>query len=69
MFGFLQNIGTTEVIIIGLILVFLFGAKKITELGKGAGETARELKNVKREIADTIEETKKDPDSKSEKEV
>ncbi|OGC92376.1 preprotein translocase [Candidatus Amesbacteria bacterium RIFCSPHIGHO2_02_FULL_47_9] len=39
-----QNLGTTELIIILVILLVLFGGKKLPELGKGFGEAVRELK-------------------------
>lgn len=42
----LQSIGGTEWIIIGLIVVLLFGGKKIPELFKGLGEAAREFKKT-----------------------
>ena len=54
-----QNIGTTELIIIGIVLVLLFGGKKIKELARGLGEGTKELRNVKKEITD--------PEIKSEK--
>ncbi len=64
--GFLSNIGTTELIIIALVLLFLFGGKKLTEMARGAGKTGRELKEVKREFQETLNETsdEKAPESK-----
>jgi len=47
MFG---NIGSTEIIIIGVVLVLLFGSKKIVELARGLGESSKELKKVKKEF-------------------
>ena len=46
MFG----LGPTELIIIAGILLFLFGAKKLPEIGKGLGGAIREFKKVKREL-------------------
>ena len=40
----LRNLGTTELLIILLILVFVFGGKKIPELFKGLGEAIREFR-------------------------
>lgn len=39
-----QNIGTVEIIIIALVLMILFGAKKIPEFAKGLGEAGTEFK-------------------------
>ena len=40
----LQSIGVTEWLIIALIVVLLFGGKKIPELFKGLAEAIREFK-------------------------
>ena len=45
----LSNIGTTEFIIIGLVLVLIFGSKKITEMAGQLGESTKELSKVKKE--------------------
>lgn len=50
MFNFIKNIGTPEIIVIGIIVLFLFGGKKIIELGRGLGESTSEIKKVKEEI-------------------
>ncbi|PIR44241.1 twin-arginine translocase TatA/TatE family subunit [Candidatus Wolfebacteria bacterium CG10_big_fil_rev_8_21_14_0_10_31_9] len=42
MFG----IGTKEIIIIAIVLVLLFGTKKIPELAKGIGEAIGHLKKA-----------------------
>lgn len=64
MFEFLKNIGPTELIIIGIILVVFFGSKKITELGKVGGETVKEVKKIKKEFGSAVEEIKKDDDTR-----
>ena len=51
---FLNNIGSTELIIVGVILLVLFGGKKLSELARGLGESGRELKNVKKEMTDAF---------------
>lgn len=51
-----SNIGTTEIIIIAVVLLLLFGAKKIVELARGMGETKKELKKVARELKTDPEE-------------
>ncbi|MDY6878732.1 MAG: twin-arginine translocase TatA/TatE family subunit [Thermodesulfobacteriota bacterium] len=45
MFG----LGLPEIIIIALIILFLFGAKRLPEIGKGLGGAIGEFKKAKRE--------------------
>lgn len=45
----LNNIGAPELVIIGLILIFLFGGKKIPEFIKGIGQTINEFKKGAKE--------------------
>ena len=45
----LSNIGTPELIIIALILVLLFGGKKIPEFMKGVGEAIKEFKKASKD--------------------
>jgi len=40
----IKGIGTTELVIIFVILLVLFGGKKLPELGKGLGDAIREFK-------------------------
>ena len=40
-----KNIGTTELIIIAVVLVLLFGSRKIPEFMKGIGEAIKEFRN------------------------
>jgi len=50
-------IGGPEIIIIGLLVVMLFGADKIPEIARGLGKGMRQLKDatndIKKEINDT----------------
>lgn len=45
----IKNIGTTELIIIALILILLFGGKKIPEFIKGVGEAVKEFKKASKD--------------------
>ncbi len=54
MFGFLKNIGPTELIILALIVVVFFGAKIATKLGKASGETYKEIKNIKKTFTEAV---------------
>ena len=51
MFG----LGPTELIIIAVIILILFGAKRLPDIGKGLGGAIREFKSVKKEISSTTE--------------
>lgn len=48
MFG----LGPWELILIGILLFLLFGAKRIPEIGKGLGGAVREFRSVKKEMRD-----------------
>lgn len=48
--------GGWEWIIIVLVVVLLFGAKKIPELAKGLGRGIREFKDATKEIKEEIDE-------------
>jgi len=41
-----SGIGTTEIIIIAIVLLVLFGGRKLPELGRGIGQSVRELKKA-----------------------
>ena len=45
----LQSIGVTEWLIIALIVVLLFGGKKIPELFKGLAQAIKEFKKASKE--------------------
>lgn len=51
-----KSLGTTEVLIIAVLLLLLFGGRKLPELGKGIGEAIHELK---RAFAEDSEDSKK----------
>jgi sec-independent protein translocase protein TatA len=39
-----KNIGSTELIIVFVIILVLFGGKKLPELGRGIGDAIREFR-------------------------
>ena len=45
-----------ELVVILLIIIVLFGAKKIPELARGMGRGNREFKDASKEIKDEIEQ-------------
>ena len=61
---FLGNLGAGEIIVIALIVLLLFGGKKIPELMKGLGKGVRSFKEVVYNIEKYIENTTADQDKK-----
>ncbi|MGK9477350.1 Sec-independent protein translocase subunit TatA/TatB [Melioribacter sp. OK-6-Me] len=51
MFG---NLGASEIILIVLAILILFGAKKIPEVAQGIGKGMREFKKAMREVEEDI---------------
>ena len=64
MLNFFKNLGPTEIIIIALILIVFFGAKIITKLGRVGGQTFKEVKNIKKNFSEAIDDDK--PNSETE---
>lgn len=64
---FLNNIGPIELIIIGVILLVLFGGKKLSELARGLGESGKELINAKREMQNAFNQTEDEKRKKTKK--
>jgi len=54
MFG----LGIQELVIIFVIIMVLFGAKKLPEMGKGLGKGIREFKNATNQLNDDDENEK-----------
>ncbi len=51
---FLGNIGTGEIILIALVILLLYGGKKIPELMKGIGKGVKSFKDGMHEIEKDI---------------
>jgi sec-independent protein translocase protein TatA len=60
------DIGATEIIIISVVLVLLFGTKKIPELARGVADTIKILRGEESDETDG-DKTKKSKKSKVEK--
>jgi sec-independent protein translocase protein TatA len=60
MFG-LFNLGGTEIILILLLVLILFGAKKLPELAKGLGQGIKEFKKATREVTDEVQNAVNEP--------
>lgn len=59
MLNFLKNIGPTEIFIIVMILVLLFGGRVITGLARTSGKTFKEIKGVKKTFTEAFDEDNK----------
>jgi len=60
--AFFGGLGGWEILLILLVLLIFFGAKKIPELARGLGKGIREFKDATKEIKDELEEgVKEDP--------
>ena len=57
------NLGSTEILIVVLVLVFLFGGKKLPDIAKELGNSGKELKKAKKEIEKAMYETLNDNQS------
>lgn len=60
MFGFIRNLGGPELLIILVVVMLLFGAKKVPELARSIGASAREFKKGAEEGADEDESRAED---------
>jgi len=58
------SVGASEVIIVALVVLLLFGGKKIPELMKGIGKGVKSFKDGMKGIEDDIKETNKEEDKK-----
>jgi sec-independent protein translocase protein TatA len=59
------NFGTTEILLIVLVILIFFGAKKIPELAQGLGKGIREFRKAAKEVSDDIDTDTKKIDTKS----
>ena len=56
----LFNLGTVEIIVIVLVILLLFGCKKIPELMKGVGKGVKSFKQGLNEVEDEIKKASDD---------
>jgi sec-independent protein translocase protein TatA len=52
----IMGMGTQELLLILLLVIILFGAKKIPDLARGLGRGIREFKDASKEIKNEINE-------------
>ena len=59
------NLGFQELLIIGVVILVMFGGRKIPEFMKGLGKGIRELNDAKNNVKKEIEDGIKEKDEKS----
>ena len=60
MFAFIRNIGGPEILIILVVVLLLFGAKKLPDLARSIGASAKEFKKGVEDGADEDEDQPED---------
>ena len=63
MFG----VSPTELLVVFLIVLILFGAKRIPEIARGLGQGIQEFKKAVRETQDTITHSIENEDTKNDR--
>ena len=59
------NLGFQELLIIGVVVLVMFGGRKIPEFMKGLGKGIREFNDAKNNVKKEIEEGIKEKDEKA----
>lgn len=54
------NVGFWEIVILALVVLLIFGGKKIPELMKGLGQGVKSFKEGIKEVEDEVKDVKKD---------
>ena len=52
--------GWQELLVLAVILMLMFGAKKMPQMARGLGESIREFKKIGKDIKETGNDVKKD---------
>lgn len=60
MLGLFGGLGPTEILVILLIVLLLFGAKRIPEVAQGLGKGLREFKKAAKDIQKDIDQAGED---------
>lgn len=64
-FLFIGNLGTSELVLIFLVVLLLFGGNKIPELMRGLGRGIREFNNAKNSVEDEIRHGMREAEKKN----
>ena len=57
-----MNLGSTEILLIVLVILLLFGPSQIPKMARGFGQAIREFKKAQREISDELEREPRPPE-------
>ncbi|MBT3683882.1 MAG: twin-arginine translocase TatA/TatE family subunit [Candidatus Marinimicrobia bacterium] len=60
-----MSLGPWEVVIILVVVLIIFGGKKLPELARGLGQGLKEFKKATKDIKDEVENTVKDLDEET----
>ena len=55
-----MSLGPWEIVLILMVIILIFGGKKIPELARGLGKSLREFKKTTREIKDEVDTVTED---------
>ncbi len=55
-----NSLGAPEILIIAIVVLVLFGAKRIPELARGLGQGIKEFRQASKDIKKEIEDSSKD---------
>jgi sec-independent protein translocase protein TatA len=58
--AFIGRVGSGELLLIFLVFIVLFGARRIPELARALGKGIREFKNATRELAEELDDQPKE---------
>jgi sec-independent protein translocase protein TatA len=63
-FLLLGNLGTGELVLIGMVVLLMFGGKKLPELMKGLGKGMKEFKEAQKDVQEQISKSLDDDTTK-----
>jgi sec-independent protein translocase protein TatA len=63
-FLLLGNLGTGELVLIGMVVLLMFGGKKLPELMKGLGKGMKEFKEAQKDVQEQITKSMDDEPAK-----
>ena len=63
--AFLNNLSPVEIAVILIVLFIIFGRKAFISFGRTSGSTYKELKNIKKNLSEALEEDITNKEKKS----